>query len=365
VVECRRAETGRRLWAFRYPTAYRDSYGYSNGPRCTPLIAESLVYTYGDEGRLHCLELASGELVWTRDLAAELEVPQDFFGVASTPVAYGEQVLVHVGAPGGPSVLSMNRRTGATLWSSGSDWGAGYSTPVIGPVHGRDRCFVFAGGKSRPPRGGLICLDPKTGAVDFSFPWRSRSYESVNASCPVLIGDRVFVSASYDTGGALLDLDPEGGYELAWTSKVLGAHFNTPIHEAGYLYGFDGRNEPDAALVCQELESGKEVWRRALEWEETYRLNGVVGPRAMSVYRGSLLKADGDYLCLGERGHLLWLRLTPEGPEELARTWLFAAHETWTPLALSRGLLFVCQNARDFVTGGPPRLLCYDLRGRP
>jgi hypothetical protein len=29
---------------------------------------------------------------------------------------------------------------------------------------------------------------------------------------------------------------------------------------------------------------------------------------------------------------------------------------------VSRGLLDVCQNAREFVTGGAPRLLCYDLR---
>ena len=365
VVECRRPENGERLWDFRYPTTYRDSYGYSSGPRCSPLVAEPLVYTYGARGRLHCLELETGKLIWERNLVSEFEVPQDFFGVASTPVIHGEQIIVHLGAPQGPSVLSMNRRTGATVWSTTSDWQAGYSTPVIGPVHGRERCFVFTGGKSRPPRGGLICLDPETGAVDFSFPWRSRSYESVNASSPVLIDDRVFVSASYDTGGALLDLDAEGGYELAWTSKVLGTHFNTAIHADGHLYGFDGRNEPDAALVCQELATGNEAWRKVLAWEETYELNGAAKPRPMSVYRGSLLAADGDYLCLGEQGHLLWLRLTPEGPKELARTWLFAARETWTPLVLSRGLLFVCQNARDFVTGAPPRLLCYDLRALP
>ena len=47
----------------------------------------------------------------------------------------------------------------------------------------------------------------------------------------------------------------------------------------------------------------------------------------------------------------------------MAKTWLFPAHETWSPLVLSRGLLYVCQNARDFSTKTiPPRLLCYDLR---
>ena len=363
VVECLQAETGARLWSVRSPTDYRDAYGYSRGPRCSPLIDEGRVFTYGVQGRLQCLDLATGELRWKRELTQEYEVPQDFFGVVSTPLVYGELLIVHVGAPEGPCVLGIDKRTGENRWTTTSDWRAGYATPVVGKVHGEDKCFVFAGGKSRPPSGGLIALDPSTGAVDFTFPWRSDSYESVNAASPVLLGDRVFVTATYDTGGALLDLKEGGGFEVAWTSKVLGAHWNTPIHEDGVLYGFDGRNEPDASLVCQDVATVEERWREVLQWEEDYLLNGTKKPRPMSVYRGTLLAADGAYLCLGERGHLLWLELTPEGCRVLARSWLFAAYETWTPPVLSRGLLYVCQNTRDFVTGRGPRLLCYDLRG--
>jgi len=29
---------------------------------------------------------------------------------------------------------------------------------------------------------------------------------------------------------------------------------------------------------------------------------------------------------------------------------------------LSHGLLYISQNAREMLTGEPPRLLCYDLR---
>ena len=78
--------------------------------------------------------------------------------------------------------------------------------------------------------------------------------------------------------------------------------------------------------------------------------------------RGSLLAADGQFLCLGELGHLLWLDLTPAGYTEVARGWLFASRESWGLPVLSRGLLYVTQNARDLLTGAGPRLLCYDLR---
>jgi hypothetical protein len=82
----------------------------------------------------------------------------------------------------------------------------------------------------------------------------------------------------------------------------------------------------------------------------------------MGTYRGSLLSVDGQYLCLGEVGHLLWMDLTPKGYKELARSWLFAARESWALPVLSKGLLYVVQNTRDILSGAPPRLLCYDLR---
>ena len=53
-------------------------------------------------------------------------------------------------------------------------------------------------------------------------------------------------------------------------------------------------------------------------------------------------------------GHLHVLQLTEDGGEILARTTLFLAPESWTPLALSLGLLFVCQNNRARFGTSPP-----------
>ncbi len=362
LLECLHAETGARYWKFSYPTQFSDRYGYNNGPRASPVIDGDRVYAIGAEGKLHCLKLETGQLAWKRDIAAEFKVPQDFFGVASTPLIEGDSLIINVGAPGGPCVVALDKGTGKMLWGAGDLWGAGYASPVPAVLHGKRRLLVFAGGESQPPTGGLLGIDPATGKIDFQFPWRSRSYESVNASCPVAIGNRVFVSASYKTGGALLNLLPDGNYKVAWTTQEFGLHWNTPIHRNGYLYGFDGRNEPDAALACVELASGKTLWRVSPEWEEMFQRNGSPQKQTLGTFRGSLLWADGAFLCLGELGHLLRLDLTPQGYREISRTWLFAARESWTLPVLSRGLLYVCQNSRGLLNGEPPRLLCYDLR---
>ena len=363
-VECLHPETGERYWKFSYPTNYRDRYGYSSGPRASPVIAGNHVYTYGAEGKLHCLNVESGQLVWKRDLAREFKVTQDFFGTAATPLIEGGRLIINVGAPGGPTVAAFEKTSGKMVWGAGDEWGSSYASPVPARVHGKRRVFVFAGGESRPPTGGLLSIDPSTGKVDFSFPWRSRSFESVNASSPVIIGDQVFVSASYRTGGALLNLLSGGGHSVAWTTKEFNLHWNTPVHRDGYLYGFHGRNEPDARLVCLRLEDGEVVWKETPEWEEAESVGAETRRMLASTLRGSLLWADGRFLALGEHGHLLWLDLSPQGYREISRAKLFLARQTWAAPVLSRGLLYVCQNSRGVFDSSPPRLLCYDLRAR-
>ena len=69
---------------------------------------------------------------------------------------------------------------------------------------------------------------------------------------------------------------------------------------------------------------------------------------------GALLAVDGQYLYVGEFGHLFWLGLTPQGYAETSRAWLFAARESWTLPVLSRGLLYVRQNTRDVFDQSSP-----------
>jgi len=361
-VECLRTTDGRRYWQFKYPTAYRDRYGFNSGPRASPVIAEGRVFTLGAEGKLHCLDAQTGEVRWRRDILAEFGLGQNFFGVASTPLVEGDRLIVNVGAPNGPCVVAFDVRTGKLVWGAGDQWGPSYASPIPATVQGRRRVFVFAGGESKPPTGGLLCIDPATGQIDFSIPWRGNRFESVNAASPVIIGDKVLVSECYGAGSLLVEMLPDGSGRKVWTNPKFGVHFMSAIPQGDYLYGIDGHGPQDAEMVCVALKTGEEVWRMQPLWSE--KVESRRGPSEMKVgtFRSSLLQVDGRTLCLGEFGHLLWLQLSPTGYQELGRTWLFAATETWTPPVVSRGLLYIMQNSRGSLRNEPPRLLCYDLR---
>lgn len=363
VIECLNALSGARAWRLAYPTKYTDRYGYCNGPRSSPVIGADAVFAIGAEGKLHCLELASGKVRWTRDLLAEFKLKQNFFGVGSTPLVDGDKLIVNVGAAGGPCVAAFDVHTGRQLWAAGDAWGPSYASPVPAMLHGKHRVLVFAGGESRPPTGGLLCIDPDNGKIDFSFSWRGNRRESVNASSPVVIDNQVFVSECYGSGGVLLDVDESFHARPAWTNPNFGTHFMSAVRLGDYLYAVDGHGPEDAFLVCVELKTGKEVWRAQPEWHDTFNRGADKHELTMGTCRCWLMPVDGRVLCLGEYGHLLWIDLSPKGYRMLSRAWLFAAGETWTPPVLSKGLLYVCQNARDSMHNTPPRLLCYDLRG--
>src|SRR5262249_38220901 len=117
-VDCLDAESGKRFWRYQYPTAYQDRYGYCDGPRAAPVIDSGLVFTVGAEAKLHCLDLLTGDVKWKHDLNDEYKLPQQFFGVGSTPLVDGDNLIVNVGAPSGPCVVAFNKTTGKIAWAT-------------------------------------------------------------------------------------------------------------------------------------------------------------------------------------------------------------------------------------------------------
>lgn len=366
VVECLESETGRRFWRVAYPVEYTDRYGYSNGPRCSPIIDGECVYTYGVTGTLQCLDLSSGQLVWRREILKDFKLDANFFGVGATPLVEGDLLIVNVGADNGsigPTVAAFDKKTGKMVWGAGEKYGPSYATPVPAMIHGKRRILVFAGGESMPSTGGLMCIDPANGKLDFEFDWRARRRESVNASSPVVVGNRVFISECYGRGSAMVEIQPDFTPKLLWENEDFGTHFMTAIHQDGHLYGIHGHGPLDCDLVCLEVATGKVVWRHEPHWNEMITRGNIQVEVDMELNRSQLIHVDGRALCLTENGHLLWLDLNPKEYRQLSRTFLFSGDECWTGPVLSRGLLYVCQNSRDSLTGAPPRLICYDLRG--
>lgn len=359
-LECLDPETGKRHWDFAYPVKYRDRYGYAAGPRGSPVIDDGIVYAVGVTAMAHALDVMTGKVVWKRNLAADFNVPQYFFGYGPTPVVWKDLVIANVGGRKGPDgvcVAALDKKTGETRWEYKDLWGASYASPVVTTLCGREVALVMAAGESKPPTGGLLVLDARTGERLARFPWRADKYESVIATSALPIDDKqVLITECYGKGTALLEFDDEFNVTTKWTNPDFRIHWMMPVAKDGQVYGFSGRNPPDTSLQCVDLASGKTAWTNDMRWQQGRMTEGL--------FRASLLRSAERIFSLGEDGIFVELELSAEGPKTIHKTRLFTATEAWTLPVLSRGLLYVCQNTDDHKTGEGSRLICYDFRGR-
>ena len=352
---CRESETGRELWRYEHDTQYTDMLGYNNGPRCSPVIDGNRVFLFSAEGELHCVRLDDGSRLWQRNTSKQFGVVKNFFGVGSTPIVASNLLLANIGgsppdAPediyvarghvdgNGTGIVAFDKTTGEVQWQA-TDELASYSSPITANIDGRPWAFVFA-------RGGLVGLDPRTGRVDFQFPWRAKLLESVNASGPVIVENRLFISETYEIGSAMVEVEP-GGYQVVWQDeprsreKSLELHWNTAIHHAGHLYGSSGRHSGPAELRCVALATGKPKWSEP------------------GFGRSSLLYVDDHLICLSEDGTLRLLRANPTRCDVVGELVLrdeqgtaLLKYPAWSAPVLSHGLLYV---------RGKDRLVCLEV----
>jgi outer membrane protein assembly factor BamB len=357
-LRCWNSETAEELWSFDYPTQYQDLYNYSGGPRCSPVVDGDRVYIYGAEGMLYCLRVEDGKPIWKIDTIERFNVRQNFFGVGSTPVISGDLLLAQVG--GSPR---SDRARDARDWPKGDDSGivafdkysgkvryhvtdelASYSSPMLATLGQRRLCLTFA-------RGGLVALEPDTGKLAFRYPWRAKILESVNASNPVVAGNRILISETYGPGGVLLEVKGDeckpvwSDLDKGIRDKSLRCHWNTPIRVGDYVYGSSGRHSNEADLRCVAWATGKVMWRKP------------------GLTRSSLLLVENHFICLSEDGMLRLLKVNPEKYEEVSTVELTQTgadgrrepllnEPCWAAPILSHGLLYL---------RGADRLVCLEL----
>jgi outer membrane protein assembly factor BamB len=274
-----------RLWATRIGPAHEDRG--TGGSRCTPTVDGRLLYVSGTDGDLACLTTATGKIVWRKNFV------KDFGGsmmsvwkFSESPLVDGDQVVC---TPGGPdaTIVALDKKTGNLIWkcaipslgSAGKD-GAGYSSMVVAEIDGV-RQYVQILGR------GAVGVDAKTGK--FLWGYNRIANAVANIPTPVVRGNQVFVTTSYETGSALLEITRDGD---RWNAKEVyflkysdfENHHGGVILDGDFIYGGSGRN--NGTLVCLDMATGKIAWKQK-----------PVGKRSVAV-----LYADGHFVFRYEDG---------------------------------------------------------------
>jgi outer membrane protein assembly factor BamB len=171
-------------------------------------------------------------------------------------------------------------------------------------------------------RLNVVSIDPSSGDVRFRFPFGARG-PTVNAANPLVIGDHLFVSASYGVGAEWAKIGAREAKEVWANDDVMSSQYTTCVEHEGTLYGIDGRQDVGVArLRAFDPRTGRVLWT-----EEGFGTGG-------------LIVAGDKLLIMRTEGELVLAEASPKEFRPLARAKLFETTAQALP-ALSGGLAFV------------------------
>jgi outer membrane protein assembly factor BamB len=318
VLYCLSPANGRVLWTHAW-AAKIGAYLFEGGPRATPTVDGDRVYMLGADGHVACVSAANGKPVWEKNIVSEYGARRPDWGFSGSPTIDGKNVILDCGGKGA-STVALNKITGEVAWKSGSDE-AGYGSAIVATIGGSRRILLVKG-------EALVMLNSADGAEAARYDWKT-SYK-INAATPLVVGDKAIITSAYNHGAAAVSLSG-GKASQVWFSKNLLAHFNTPVHSEGSVFGLDGEaGKRRSSLVCLDLASGDEKWR------------------ARTVNHGSLILAGDKLLILTEAGDLVLASASGTAYKELARKKVLGGR-CWVQPTLANGKVYCRNNTGELV----------------
>ncbi len=279
IFRCLNAETGEERWNVR--DFGKGQLDFGNAPRATPQIIGDLVIFYNAFGRLQCVRLATGEVVWKKDLTKEFKVRElPTWGTTSSPLLIDGKLIVN---PGGEaaSIVALKPDSGEIIWQTAGDKAA-FGSLIVGKFGGRRQ---IVGHDHR----GLCGWDIETGKQLWRLvPPRRGDFD---VPTPIAVGNRLLVSTE-NNGTRLYEFDNQGAIvpQPMAVQEELAPDTHTPVVLGDRVFGvWQG-------LYCLDLAQGlKTIWKADDSAFNDYLTAIAAGNRVLLVTKhGELLLIDAS-----------------------------------------------------------------------
>ncbi len=315
-VTCYNANTGELLWHFELPGLHTHPLG-GTGPRSTPTVRDGKVYALSAISDLVCLDMRSGNKLWSVSLNELADVTKTTFekevswGRSASPLVFDGKVVVPLGGISEKpihSLIAFAADTGVELWRGGSDQ-INYSTPVLATLLGQPQILLIS-------QSLMTAHSIAHGEVLWSVDWPSHSNSDASVSQPIVLDDsHVLMSKGYSGGAQVLEIsksDDTWRSTVQWKeNSVLKTKFTSCVVLRGHAFGLS-----DGILECVDLSTGKRAWKKG-----RYR-------------HGQILLVGDTLLITTEAGEIVLVAADPEQHRELASLPVIG-DVTWNTAALS------------------------------
>ncbi|MCB9881876.1 MAG: PQQ-like beta-propeller repeat protein [Planctomycetes bacterium] len=326
LVRCLALADGKELWRFHEERRIRPNHGIT---RTVPAVDDERVFSLDPKCTFHALDAATGNELWRKNLVEEYgtAIPPWYNG--QCPLIEDDRVLIATG--GNAIVVALEKASGKELWRTPNPEGFLMSHSSLMPAElGGVKQYLYA------TLQGLHGIGAEDGKALWFFPFK---FNVAVAPSPLVVdGERVFITAGYDAGSAMVRVRktdegfaPELVFSLTtnqWNSEV-----HTPILYQDHIFAVGKKRR--GQFTCLDLD-GKIVWTS----DASFGL-------------GSYMLADGMFLLIdGDSGMLRLAEASTEGYHELASAQVLEGNDVWAPPALASGKLIV----RDMT-----HMVCLDI----
>jgi outer membrane protein assembly factor BamB len=228
---------------------------------CTPVIEAGRAYVHFGSYGTACLDTSSGKTLWERrDLKCN-----HFRGPGSSPILFGNLMIVHFDGFDLQYVVALDKLTGKTVWKTDrstdfkgadGDLRKGYGTPLVISVGGKTQ-MLSAGSKA------AMSYDPATGEE----LWQIR-YDGFNGISRPLFAQGLALISSSSGATEMFAVRPDGRGDVtqshvAWKLRKGVPIRSTPVIVDDLMYMVND----NGIVSCVEIKSGSVVWQSRLSGE--------------------------------------------------------------------------------------------------
>jgi outer membrane protein assembly factor BamB len=282
---------GNLLWSKPYGAAWDRSFPEA---RTAPTILENKAYMVSGGGIIACVDIETGDVIWSVDGFRKFEGCCGEWGIAESPLVIDDMVIY---TPGGhlTTMVALERHSGETVWMTEclQDTTA-YVSPILVNYAGK-KMIVQVTARS------ILGVDAEDGTI----LWRYRYYDLrtplwhkwapvINCISPIYHRGKIYVTSGYNHVGVMLELNGEGtGVSEVWVDSVLDCHHGGVVLLDGCIYGANWTDNSHGDWCCIEWETGRTMYVKP--WE----VKGSVITDGLRLYccderRGNMALVEGN-----------------------------------------------------------------------
>ena len=298
-------------WRIEYGAEWE---GQQPGTRCCPTVDSGRVYVLSGHGVLVCVDAKTGKAIWQVDIAKKFGGTAPMCGFAESLLIDGDNVIC---TPGGKDacVVALNKNTGETVWTTaGLSEQAAYCSPIL-VERGGLRLIITE------PVQSIVGINAANGEVVWRQPFDENETMQNHSVTPVYADGLLYATSGHRKGGCMYELSAAGrSIALKWQDTVLNTLHGGLVFLNGYVYG----------SACSQHW----ICLRASDGNVMYRERGIG--------MGSLIYADGNFYCYGEKGALALVRAKPDAFEMVSSVKITSGEgQHWAHPVIANGRLYL------------------------